>query len=422
VFVDIKETKEGEQGMDALDVARRLVGFDTTSEVTSGAEMADYICNLCSDLDFNVTRYPYTHEKGKGLNIVATKGGAKPYLAFSGHMDTVPVEVDEKAIGDKPKYPGWKVGVNPYSLTPHEDRYYGRGIADMKGFLAIAIVAGGRVKASELKKPFALYFTSNEEVGCIGAKNLLGQDGFQVAPRVVIGEPTSMQPVVLHKGYMYVLIEVTTQIDLSVRDVKRSVHSSDDRTTPNVVELVLPTVIQTLHGIRTRLMEISDERLAPQYPTLNIGRVIMPSGSAKNIIPSKVGVEIDVRPIPGQEHEDLLGLIRTKLQREVAKIGSGIQGVSFSAETKYCRLPTPPMDTPIDCELAQELARLTGQTPGRVAFNTEGGLFNAAGAQTVICGPASISNAHCKDEYADARWFQEDVIQIYESLTRSCCC
>lgn len=375
--------------MKALELARELVRRHSVSD-SSTVEIGNFVSNQLESAGFKVRQQPYTLGNTAKVNVIAIKGEGEPKLALSGHLDTVPYDAS-KWLSD------------PLTLAERDGKYFGMGICDMKGFLAVAMAAGMQIPPSELARPFALIFTSDEEVGCIGARRLTKELG-KVSDMYVIGEPTEMRPVYLHKGYMFMRVTLT-----GARG-----HSSDPKRGKNVIERALPTVLQRLEEFRHALENIVDPRLDPPYPTTNIGRIDTGAGSAKNVIADYCALDFDIRPVPGQDPPEIIDA----LQKHVAPDGE-INGIKVKIAA--VRAPSHPFLTDPDEEIVRAAVAMTGNQPVSTAFNTEGGVFNRAGAKSVICGIGSIKQAHQPNEYLEARYLQDSVTEIYERLIRRLC-
>lgn len=409
--------------MSTEELTRRLVSFDTVSIAEKGGDrvtqstrpIADFVSEYLEAGGFKVWQLPYTTDKVEKVNLVAFKGGQEPLLALSGHMDVVPV-------GE------WRVKSDPFELTRIGDKFYGRGAADMKLFDAIAMLAGCAVSAESLKQPFALYLTSDEEVGCLGVKQLLKrpsgrgevQSEFKVhasrqkevpIPKyTVIGEPTELVPMYMHKGYMFLRINIETTI-------KKAGHSSDPSSGKSVIKTGLPEVLSALTALEKALQGIEDGRFEVPFPTINPGVIgMIGTGAAKNVLATGCWVDMEVRPLPGQDPDDLLQAVRETVRRATHHL----EGIKVHAG--YRRSPTPSMETAVDSPVVQTAASLWGETPATVSYNTEGGTFNRYGAQSVIFGPASIAQAHKPDEFAHARWFEPKIVDLYAEFIRRFCC
>lgn len=385
--------------MKLIKLAEKLVGFDTVSQKSSTREIADFISNYCESAGFIVEQYPYQNNKEglEKINVIVRKGGKESKLCLSGHMDTVPFHPDN-----------WNT--NPLKLTKIGDKYYGIGITDMKLFLAIAMKAGEAISEHELKYPFSLCFTSDEEVGCLGARKLIRQN-VHIADFIVIGEPTEMIPLNLHKGYMFLRIKLKGKTG----------HASDPKKGANVVELALIPVLQKLFEFKNNLIEIIDSRFYPPYPTVNIGVVTtdnQESGkkSAKNLIADFCKIELEIRPLPGQNSDELYRVLKQIITKEISTIKD------IDAQIEFGRAPTLPMETNKKSKIAIAINDVSGKEMQSVCFNTEGGVFNEQGAQTIIWGPGSIKQAHKPKEFVNIQYFQSEIIDKYTRLIKKICC
>ena len=392
------------------ELTERLVAFNTASPGAgnSTTDIADFISEYCEGAGFTIEQYPYHTTQGvENVNVIARKGGQKSRLALSGHMDTVAFNAEE-----------W-VGKKPLSLTARGNRCYGLGVADMKLFLAIAMQAGEAIDSSKLRNPFALCFTSDEEVGCLGMKKLrdtLTDESIHLADFVVIGEPTSMVPINMHKGYMFLKVEIGKKSEKGEKK-KRGKHSSDPRQSINVIESCLPLVLREIAVFKRKLEGIVDERFNPPYPTMNVGVINTSDDAIKNVIPGYCKLELDIRPIPGQNIPALYEALSHVLQNSL----SDIKNVPI--KVSYVRAPTRPMETPGDALLVNVAKEITGKQALGVNFNTEGGILkNDLGIPSLIWGPGSIDDAHKPNEFIDRAYFQQSVVDQYTKLIQCICC
>lgn len=392
--------------LELTELTERLVAFNTASPGGSSTkDIANFISEYCEKVGFTIERYPYRTTKGvKNVNIIARKGEGKSRLALSGHMDTVGFDA-EKWVGGK-----------PLSLTTRGNRVYGLGVADMKLFLAIAIKAGEAIDISKLKHPFALCFTSDEEVGCLGIKKLrdtLTDGSIHLADSVVIGEPTSLVPIKMHKGYMFLKIGIGKKSEKGDKK-KTGKHSSDPRQSINVIESCLPLILKAIAVFKHKLEGIVDERFNPPYPTMNVGVIRASKDAAKNIIPGYCELELDIRPIPGQDIHELYEALSHVLQNSLGNV---------PVKVSYVRAPTRPMETPGNALVVNAAEKITCKKARGVNFNTEGGtLKNDLGIPTLIWGPGSIDDAHQANEFIDRAYFQQNVVDQYTELIRRICC
>ncbi|MDA3815493.1 MAG: acetylornithine deacetylase [Patescibacteria group bacterium] len=378
--------------MDIIEITRKLVSFNTIS-VKQTIDIANFISEYLEGNNFRVEQHHYDQKGVQHVNVVAIKGPNNriPLLGLSGHMDTVPFDSMK-----------WKT--DPLKLTKIGDKYLGRGICDMKGFLAIAMKAGSEIENRNLKNSFALIFTSNEEVGCVGAKRLMYDKG-KFVDSVIIGEPTELQPFILHKGYMHIKIELKGEKG----------HSSLPYEGKNVIEKALPHILNRILEFRKNLEMIKDSRFSPNHPTLNIGVVSTGNNSAKNIIADYCLIELDIRPIPGQNVKELF----YAFSRFITNGENALNGIKI--KTSYGKAPTPPMETSKDSSIVKIIENKTGETASSTSFNTEGGVFNSVGINSVVYGPGSIQQAHKPDEFMHEKYLSAKVIENYKHLIRTMC-
>jgi len=357
----------------ASDWLAELVSFDTTSR-NSNLALIDRVESYLSELGAECHRIE--SPDGKKANLHAVLG---PHVdggvVLSGHTDVVPVD-------------GQDWSTDPFTLTERDGKLYGRGSCDMKGFIACALAKAPSFAKAGLKRPVHFAFSYDEEIGCLGAPDMIAQmAGHSPRPScVIVGEPTEMAVVTGHKGLYSVRVEVTG----------KEAHSS----------LVEDGACATTYAVRLMhwLVEQSDKLKAaapadspfnPPYGTLTIGQ--MGGGTATNILAKSAWFESLMRPAPW---DDGPGLGR-RLVEEAARIEAEMR--RFAPEAKISvttRSNVPPL-RPEDMGEAETLARaLTGDnSPRVVAYGTEGGQFQEAGFSTVICGPGSITQAHQPDEF-----------------------
>lgn len=352
----------------------QLIAFPTVSR-DSNIALIDYVRDFLSERGIEATLYP--NEDGSKANLFATigpKGGRG--IMLSGHTDVVPVE-------------GQNWSRDPFAMWESDGALYGRGTADMKGFLACALAMVDRIDAARLKTPIHLSFSYDEEVGCLGVRKLI--DGLKlsgVRPRLcIVGEPTSMQVVVAHKG----------KTALNVACTGLECHSSLAPHGLNAIYMA-SELIEAIRGIQAGIVENgpSDDGFGVGYSTLHVGTIN--GGSALNIVPNRCGFEMEIRHIPEQPAAGLVGTIREAAARIEARAREHFPGAAIEVEdvSSYPALNTDP-----DSEVATLARTLSGHNGQRkVAFGTEGGLFQEClDLPTVVCGPGDIAQAHKPDEF-----------------------
>jgi acetylornithine deacetylase len=281
-------------------------------------------------------------------------------LALVCHTDTVP-------------YPDhWPEAVHPKVI---DGRVYGRGACDVKGFLACILAAVGGLKASE--HSVGIVLTADEEIGCVGAKRLLGEKRLY-ARNAVVGEPTQLHPVIAGKGYA--LGEAVVR--------GKAVHSAFPQAGRSAI-LDAAALIESIRKIGLQAAMQRHERFDPPFTTINIGTIS--GGTAKNIVPDECRFLVEWRPVPGQNERWIADLIREELVR-AQKEDPGLQ-----ATFEPMRID-PGFETDLQSKLVRELERLSGNQPVAVAFGTEAPYLKKLGAETVVFGPGDMKTAHSVEE------------------------
>jgi len=354
-----------------VDWLRRLIGYQTISGSNSNAELIDFAAAALQAVGFNArfTRSP----DGQRLNLMASRGEGPGGLLLSGHTDVVPV------AGQNWTRP-------PFELTEDEDRFYGRGTCDMKGFIACVLAVVQRSDA-DMTQPLHVALTYDEEIGCVGVRSLLAdlaQSDIRPAA-CIVGEPTGMQVVRAHKGrHAY-----------RFRIVGQAAHSSLSGTGVNAAEIAGSLVSELTQSAAVIQQGAQDEGFYIPYSTIATCRIS--SGQASNVIPEVAEVDFDLRYLPGVDPELLMRRIRSAAAslEEWMKLR-----VSSSEITLIQRTAVPALASSPDGEAVAQAALRAGASSGNPAvYTTEGGLYQAAGVPTIICGPGDIAQAHTSDEF-----------------------
>jgi len=357
----------------ALELARTLVRLDTVSD-HSNLELIHFARDELARLGV-ASRLTYNAERTKA-NLFATLGEGKPAgIILSGHTDTVP-------------WDGQDWSDDPLSAAVRDGRLYGRGSADMKSFIAIALAHAGELLESTA--PFAVHlaFSYDEEVGCFGVRGLIAdmRDAGVSPLACIIGEPTGMVPAIAHKGvYRY---------KCCVRG--KEAHSSLTPQSVNAIEMAARLV-----G-RLRDMAEGFEREEPRYEgfdvpfsTASVGQ--FHGGIADNVVPRDAEFRYEFRDLPTADARAMQQEVVAHARSLEPAMKAVAPETGFRFET-ICEIPSF-LGSASDAvtRLAQ---RLSGeQRTTLVAFGTEAGIFKNSGIPTVVCGPGSITQAHQPDEY-----------------------
>jgi acetylornithine deacetylase len=384
------------------EVLERLVAFDTVSS-NSDAPAMEFLVDRLKTHGFRVHPHRIEIAGTPQLNLVAWAGPPRPDgLAISGHLDTVPYAGQ----------PGWNR--DPLKLGVDAERVWGRGTSDMKGFLAECVAAAAALDIRALKRPLVFIFTSNEEVGCFGAKSLSGALdsilGETPAPKLVwIGEPTSWQVQHAHKSI--VLFDVTVRgmgghsgapgqgvnaIAVAGRALEAIGHLQAERRTPN-----------------DRFVQIFPD--AP-HDVLNIGTIA--GGIAPNIIAEQCRFAITYRALPDADP--------LELYREVERRLAALDPHDYASRNHRAAIEVgapmvvPPLLAPRDTALERALLEVTGtREVGGALFGTDGGWFARAGMIPLICGPGDFEQAHRPNENirrASLESGTEKILKVVERL------
>lgn len=359
----------------SIDILRDLIAFDTTSR-NSNLPLIDYVAGYLSDRGAAPRIIP--SEDGAKANLFCTVG---PDIAggvvLSGHSDVVPVD-------------GQDWSTDPFRLTEQDGKLFGRGSADMKGFIACALAQIPRFIDMDLPRPIHLAFSYDEEVGCLGVGRMIDVILSEL-PRpaaVIVGEPTGMQIASAHKG----ICAMTTTIR------GREAHSSRPQDGVNAIGAAA-ALVSYLYRLCDELAATDrDDRFEPPYTTFNAGKIS--GGDAINIVARECLLNWEFRPIPGADPEAIAARVDRWVETELLP--------RMQATDPACAVDTvrefivPPFDAP-DGSVAEAIAREASglNSTGAIAFVTEASLFASAGVPAIVCGPGDIAQAHQPDEFIE---------------------
>lgn len=359
-----------------VELLARLVAFDTTSHKSNLALIAfveDYL------LQHGVTSQLVPTPDGTKTSLFATIGPqGEPGVALSGHSDVVPVT-------------GQAWDTDPFEVVERDGKLYGRGTADMKGFLACVLAAVPDFAARDLATPIHLAFSYDEEVGCTGVRPMIAEFGtrLQRPGMVIVGEPTSMRVVDAHKG------PVRWQVDIS----GRAAHSSMAHLGANAIAAA-GALLGELHRIEEELKATPpDPRFEPPYPTLQV--TLIEGGNATNIVPVSCRFSFDIRAMPGLD----TGAIERRLRAFAdAKVVPDMRRVAPESAVSIVQANNvPPFQANARADVVALALQLTGQNETfAVSYATEAGLFQSGGSPSVVCGPGDIAQAHTANEWIAA--------------------
>ncbi|PTE14152.1 acetylornithine deacetylase [Pseudogemmobacter blasticus] len=360
--------------MQTRAILERLIAFDTVSANPNRALM-DYVAGLLAEAGIAARLVP--DATGGKANLWATVGPQdRGGVMLSGHTDVVPVE-------------GQTWTRPPFALTEDGGRLYGRGTTDMKGFVASTIAATLAAAKRPLKVPLHLALSYDEEIGCMGVRSLVDLlQGAPVRPAMcIVGEPTGMQVATGHKG----------KVALRATCIGREGHSALAPLALNALHLAAD-FIGVIRAVQARVAAEGpfDGDYDVPYTTLHAGK--MSGGVQVNIVPNSAVVDFEIRSLAGVDVAALIDELRAGAEAIVVPLRDSFPEAEIRVERLW---DYPGLGTPTDAAVVRFVQSLTGANGTiKVAFGTEGGLFDARlGVPTVICGPGSMAQGHKPDEF-----------------------
>ena len=337
-------------------------------------------------LGFEVRVLPVAGHPGKA-NLIASIGRGPDGLVLAGHTDTVPC--DEQF---------WSH--DPFTLTEKNNRFYGLGTSDMKSFFALVIEAVRDLDLTRIKRPLTLLATADEESSMCGAKALVS-NRTRLGRYAIIGEPTGLRPVRMHKGISMEAIRLTG----------RSGHSSNPALGVNALEGMHRVMGEVLKWRGELQQRYHNPLFEVAFPTLNLGHIH--GGDNPNRICGECELQFDLRPLPGMDLDSLRGelLQRLRLLLEESPLKLEMHSVFEGI---------PAMETPADSPIVQAAEQLTGHCAEAVAFGTEAPYLQQLGMEPLVLGPGDISLAHQPDEYLDASHIAPAIKLLQSMINRFC--
>jgi len=368
-----------------------LIATPSVSSVTPKMDQGnraviDLLADWLAAAGFRTEVMPLPGQPEKA-NLIATLGAGPGGLVLSGHTDTVPCDPER-----------W--GHDPFRVTEDGGRLYGLGTSDMKSFLALAIEAARGLEAKDVKRPLVILATADEESSMSGARALVAA-GRPLGRYAVIGEPTSLRPVRLHKGVM----------GESIRLIGRTGHASDPSLGRNALD-GMHEVMSEIIAWRGELKHAFSHPAFPvPHPTVNLGHIH--GGDNPNRICGECELHIDLRVLPGLEMESL----REALSRRVRNVAER-RGLSWEVKDLFAGIP--PVETPAASAIVKAGEALTGHAAEAVSFGTEAPFLNQLGMETIVLGPGNIEQAHQPDEYLEAQRIVPTLDLLRAMIQRFC--
>ncbi len=370
---------------------KRLIAEPSVSSFSADRDQSNVrVIDLLEDwlhhLGFKTEKLAVPGCPGK-FNLIATAGSGPDGLVLAGHTDTVPF--DDKR---------WHT--DPFELTERDNRLYGLGSSDMKGFFALVLEAVRDLDISKLRQPLVILATADEECSMSGARALADAQR-QLGRHAVIGEPTGLKPIRLHKGITMECIRITG----------RSGHSSNPSLGNNALDgmsLVLAEILQWRNELTAAY---SNPLFEVTTPTINLGHIH--GGDNPNRICAQCELHIDIRPLPGMDLDELRRELDLRLQHALRTTGLKLERSSLFGGV-------PAFETPASAAIVKAAERLTGHSAEAVAFGTEGPFLQQLGMDTIIMGPGSIDQAHQPDEFMAMDQIEPGITLLKQLIHRFC--
>jgi acetylornithine deacetylase len=362
-----------------LDILERLIAFDTTSR-NSNLALIEWIEAFLKARGVEAVRV--SNAEGTKANLYALIGPrVEGGIVLSGHTDVVPVD-------------GQPWTNDPWTLIERDGRFYGRGVADMKTFSALALAHLDAALAANLKRPLILALSYDEEIGCLGAPAMIDEI-VRLMPRpdaAIIGEPTSMKVVSAHKSIRTYIVEI----------IGREAHSSLPHQGVSAVMEALK-LMDLVVAMGREAPHDDGALFVPPGPTMTIGRV--DGGTAINILARRCEFAFDLRSPTAAESDAL----EARFFDAAAKLDAEIKARAPEGSVKVTRRSSTPGLEFDRASAAEVLVRaLTGDNDTHAAsYAAEAGLFQHAGIPAVLCGPGSIEQAHQPDEWIERMQIEE---------------
>jgi len=379
--------------MNAQNILKDLVKFPILGG-ESNLEIVDYIKKYLQNFDIEYTLVP--NKEGNKASIhcrigPSTDGG----FILSGHLDVVPVK-------------GQAWDTEPFVLTEKSDgNLYGRGSCDMKGYLTCCLVNLEKMTKADLKKPIYFAFSYDEEIGCVGAPDLIDSilNHYTEKPKyAIIGEPSLMQPIVGQKGICVFKTTVHGSEGHSsmIKQEVSAIHEASKLI--NWLDSKMDALIKSGH---------IDNRFTPPHTSIHIGKIN--GGVAPNVIANQCVFYWDIRNIPQDSIEEIKieFLDYCKERKDILKPINP----NFDIELTFDHPAVPALDTPEHLSIVPIIKNICGNNQiSTVAYAAEAGQFSNAGLETVICGPGSIEQAHRANEFISKEQLKKGVKMISDLI------
>jgi acetylornithine deacetylase len=374
-----------------LDVYEKIISIPTVSAVDENLDMSNetlihWLGNVFADVGFRISIHKVPLARNK-FNLLAQIGTGEGGLLLAGHSDTVPFDEGR-----------WQS--DPFVMQQRDNRLYGLGTCDMKGFFAFVLEALKTVPLQQLQKPIYILATADEETSMAGAR-FFAQQQLIKPDMAIIGEPTELRPIAKHKGHMAQSLQITGKAG----------HSSDPDKGVNAIE-IMQVAIQKLLALRDQLaQQYRDDNFSVPQATLNLGHIH--GGDGENRICGHCKLNFDLRCVPGLTDQQAIELI----DHALAPLKLQHPG-RLDMQLMY---PTSPAFACKNEHNIIELAEsLTGFKVENANYATEAPFINQLGCDTLVLGPGSINQAHQPDEFICLDYVEPTVSLLRNMIKHVC--
>lgn len=374
-----------------IDRYRQIIASPSISAFDEHLDMSnrpllDLLATWLSDFGFDITIQSVPHARNK-YNLLAKLGSGAGGLLLAGHSDTVPFDAGR-----------WQF--DPFKLTERDNKLFGLGTCDMKGFFAFVLEALDGLPLDKLRKPLYVLATADEETSMAGARFFSQQQ--LITPDVaIIGEPTELRPIYKHKGHMAHCLEIQGQAG----------HSSDPARGVNAIEIMY-RAIGELMTLKARLAgQYQDKAFSVPEVTLNLGHIH--GGDGENRICGHCKLTFDLRAIPALSDDEAIRLIDDAL----APVSLAYPG-RLQRQLMYQTVPA--FGCRDEARILDLAKALTGFDPATANYSTEAPFISALGCDTLVLGPGSIKQAHQPDEYMALDYIKPTVSVLREFIQQVC--
>jgi acetylornithine deacetylase len=371
------------------EILRELVAIPTVSN-QSNRTLVEWLQRFFESLGWHRRVFSYIDSDGnEKLNLIASpepleEDPIQAELAIVCHTDTVPYAA------------AWQDATELHEVN---GMLHGCGACDVKGFLACMLVAASEIYNSQLKKKLCLVFTSDEEIGCRGARFLLERKALH-ARYAIVGEPTSLIPARAGKGYCLAKIEV----------LGKAAHSAFPAAGNSAI-FAAARLLQKIESLAEELTEHSDEAFSPPWTTLNVGEIH--GGTAKNVVPPHCSMLLEWRPVPSQNASFVLDRVRSIIH-DLASEDS-----RFSASIEVLRMEEG-FETKAESAVIQAALAQSNTEIRNISFGTEAPWMAKMGAETVVIGPGSMLTAHSPRECVPITELIECTNRLLSAIVQLC--